>query len=152
MKKPIASIEYPNCQSAFVARTLPWDGAIGGQADTILQYTGHANKKLVWNFSSPPLHSRPSWLNVSKARNVSQSTPTYSPTLCLIILPCYVDNIHNLWCICSLAYPEGPHALCTHSRLCDKLSLPCCPLCPFDNYYCTHRITISPYHYTHLDS
>ena len=34
MEKLIGCIDYPNGQHAFIAHTLPWDGALGGRVDT----------------------------------------------------------------------------------------------------------------------
>ena len=52
IEKMVGCIDYPNGTKAFIAQTLPWDGAVGGRVDTILKYIDHRNKRLVKDFLS----------------------------------------------------------------------------------------------------
>ena len=38
--------DYPNGTKAFIAQTLPRDGAVGRRVDTVIGYTDHCNKRL----------------------------------------------------------------------------------------------------------
>ena len=60
VERMLGRIDFGGGRCVFIAHTLPWDGAPGGRADTILRYTNRKDKKLVRYFlqnvkNLPPL-------------------------------------------------------------------------------------------------
>ena len=60
VEKMLGQIDFGEGRHVLIAHSLPWDGAPGGRADTILRYTDRKDKKLVRDFlqnvkTLPPL-------------------------------------------------------------------------------------------------
>ena len=46
VEKVLGQIDFGGGRCVFIAHTLPWDGAPGGRADTILRYTDKKDRNL----------------------------------------------------------------------------------------------------------
>ena len=107
VEKLIGCINYPDGSRAFIAQTLPWDGAVGGRVDTILRYTDHRNKRIVRDFLSTTPTLQP--IIGECAKNTAQLTnpPQQTPPSRVVLLSRYRDNIY----ICLLHFPDCDVAL-----------------------------------------
>ena len=79
VEKLIGGINYPTGTRAFIAQTLPWDGAVGGRVDTILRYTDHRNKRIVKDFLSTTPTLQPTIGECAKNTTQLTDPPTNNP-------------------------------------------------------------------------
>ena len=103
MEKLIGCINYPNGTRAFIAQTLPWDGAVGGRIDTIIRYTDHRNKRIVRDFLSTTPTLQPIIGECMKNTAHLLNTPQQTPLSRIVLLSRYRDNIY----ICLLHFPDS---------------------------------------------
>ena len=100
VEKMLGQIDFGEGRHVLIAHSLPWDGAPGGRADTILRYTDRKDKKLVRDFLQN-VKTLPPLVGECKKEYKSRCSPCASRTKQpVVFLSRYRDNIYvptHIW-------------------------------------------------------